>query len=227
MSYTVRYLQMEYPVLGSEHTASAALFANRHSLLVGLPVRKDSRVAEVGVAMGEFSEFIIEKLRPLEFVAIDTFALDKSAVVCGAGGGVEGKPTAMVFGGKSHVDFVRDRLSGHGSQLNIQKGRSTDCLRRFEDHYFDLIYLDADHSYDAVKADAEVAARKVKTDGILMFNDYIMFDHIAHIPYGVVPVVNDLIVNGGWTLVGFALQSHMFCDVALMREPVDLKRISR
>ena len=33
--------------------------------------------------------------------------------------------------------------------------------------------------------------------------------------YGVVPAVNELVVSEGWQVVGFALQQHMFCDIAL------------
>ena len=35
--------------------------------------------------------------------------------------------------------------------------------------------------------------------------------------FGVVPVVNDLIVNHGWSVTGFALELAMYCDVALRR----------
>jgi hypothetical protein len=35
--------------------------------------------------------------------------------------------------------------------------------------------------------------------------------------YGIVPVVNKMVVNQGWKVLGFALQKHMFCDIALVR----------
>ena len=31
------------------------------------------------------------------------------------------------------------------------------------------------------------------------------------------PVVNDLVVNHGWRVVGFALDQHLYCDIALQR----------
>lgn len=40
------------------------------------------------------------------------------------------------------------------------------------------IYIDADHSYEGVKKDISVACRKVKHDGILIFNDYIYWSYL-------------------------------------------------
>jgi len=44
-----------------------------------------------------------------------------------------------------------------------------------------------------------------------------MTDHILGVAYGVVPVVNKLIVDEGWRIIAFALQKGMFCDIALRR----------
>jgi hypothetical protein len=44
-----------------------------------------------------------------------------------------------------------------------------------------------------------------------------MADHIQNSPYGVVQVVNELVTSSNWRVIGFALQQHMFCDIALKR----------
>jgi hypothetical protein len=49
----------------------------------------------------------------------------------------------------------------------------------------------------------------------VVFNDYIMWDHVTDSAYGVVPVVNELVVNGGWEVVAFALEHQLFCDIAI------------
>ena len=65
--------------------------------------------------------------------------------------------------------------------------------------------------------DTEVSIRKLKENGVLVFNDYIICDHVAGVAYGVVPVVNDLCVNHGWKVLFFALQRQLFCDIGLYR----------
>ena len=70
-------------------------------------------------------------------------------------------------------------------------------------------------SYETKDAFASIS--KLKKNGILIFNDYIMHDHIANYPYGIVQVVNELCVNHDWKITALALESQMFCDVALER----------
>lgn len=81
---------------------------------------------------------------------------------------------------------------------------------------FDLIYVDADHTYEGAKRDIAQATKKLQPDGVLVFNDYELADHAGN-PYGVVPAVNELLANGGWQIIGFALENWMYCDIALGR----------
>jgi hypothetical protein len=68
-----------------------------------------------------------------------------------------------------------------------------------------------------VRADATAAAPKVKPEGLLIFNDYIVWSHHENFGYGVVQTVNELCVNEGWRMVAFCLHEDMYCDVALKR----------
>ena len=79
-----------------------------------------------------------------------------------------------------------------------------------------MIYIDRSHHYKDVVRDAEAAVRKVKANGLIIFNDYILWDHVCGIYYGVMPVVNDLVANRGWKVKGLALQRNMFCDIAIV-----------
>jgi len=54
-------------------------------------------------------------------------------------------------------------------------------------------------------------------DGTLIFNDYVMYDHLQRVEYGVVQAVNQLVIDGDWRVVGFALNHNMFCDIAIRR----------
>lgn len=73
-----------------------------------------------------------------------------------------------------------------------------------------------------MKRGADLSRQKLKDDGVLIFNDYIMFDHIRHAPYGDVQVVNEMVVNDGWNVIGLALHRDLFCDIAIVRSTSDV-----
>lgn len=69
-----------------------------------------------------------------------------------------------------------------------------------------------------VRADIAAAIPKLKVHGRLIFNDYIIWNHLRGKPYGVVRAVNELLCrNEEWKIVAFCLNVEMFCDVAVSR----------
>ena len=74
-----------------------------------------------------------------------------------------------------------------------------------------------DSAEDGVKRDIHAARRKVKSDGLLVFNDYTIWSYEEMEPYGVVAAVNELCIDDHWKLVYLALPCHMYCDVAVRR----------
>ena len=186
--------------LRQEHVEGARLMANRHDMLSVLGLPEGSVIAEVGVEYGNFSEALLDRLKPREFHAFDTFPMaDRD--------------------GLRHVDFYRNRLASKGApaKVAIFEGDSSTELAKQPDQTYDLVYIDGDHTYEGVYKDAHVSLRKMKPDGLLVFNDYKMADHFYNVLYGVVHVVNDLCVNHGFRMTHFALQNSMFCDVVLRR----------
>jgi hypothetical protein len=203
-------MNYDYPELSAHHLANAKLYATRRDLMAALPVPRGGTVAEVGVELGIFSKFLVGELRPRSFHAFDLFNFHTKKLVWG-------QETRDLLRGMTHLDYYRSEMESIGSAFVIHEGLSQHTLRGIPDYFFDMIYVDAGHSYEDVKADADLAARKVKPHGILVFNDYVLYDLFAKVEYGVVPVVNELVQNQGWKIVGFALQRHMFCDIAIAR----------
>jgi hypothetical protein len=177
-------------------------------MLAGIGCPSDATVCEVGVALGDFSVRIMELLAPRNFVAFDIFKMHEEPVHWG-------RSSQELFGGLTHEEFYRRRLSSYGDRVAVEQGLSHEALARYPDRHFDLIYLDAGHTYEAVSKDAEVSARKVKAGGLVVFNDYTLFDPFLKVDYGVVDAVNQLVAAGGWQVVGFALEANMFCDIAI------------
>jgi hypothetical protein len=197
--------------LSQQHVSGAKLYANREELVSALHLPPGGIIAEVGVAFGDFSEILIEKLKPSVFVAFDIFDLHKYDVVWGT------RPLKEIFNGLTHLEFFKKKLAHKTLQVITEQGLSWECLEKYPDHLFDVIYIDAGHDYESVKRDTEVAKRKIKPDGILIFNDYTMFDFTNNVRYGVVQVVNELVVNENWRVAGFAFHQAMFCDIAIQR----------
>lgn len=210
------------PLIQAHHVDGAKLYASRHDLIADLP-RPLACIAEVGVAFGNFSQFLIETLCPERFVAFDLFRFHEMESAWGT-------PTSETLRGMTHLEFYRDRFATYAERVVCEEGDSAETLAAYPDNHFDMIYIDGDHTYEQVKADADNAKRKLKPDGLLIFNDYIIHDYTHDAPwpqgeYGIVPVVNEIVVNEDWRVFGFALNRYLFCDIGICRSSVSFPRI--
>ena len=173
---------------------------------------KGGVVAEIGVAFGDFSATILDALQPREFHAIDYFTWHEIPIAWG-------RSTKEAFDGQSHEGFYRARFARQidAGLVRVRRGCSWEAMATYPDASFDVIYVDAAHDYASVKRDADCCAGKLKPNGFLIFNDYILYDYVALEAYGVVHVVNELCVTKGYELLYLALAPHMFCDVAVRK----------
>ena len=192
---------MELPVVKLKN---CIFLQNRYALLDKLP--KNSLGAEVGVLAGDFSEAILNTCKPKELVLIDLF---------------DCKDFKMKnrFDSKGNLDFVEQRFKKEiqESVVKVLQGNSWTILEMFPDNYFDWIYIDAAHDYHSVKKDLEQAHRIIKNDGLIIMNDYIMFDHISGVPYGVVQATNEFMIMKNYEMAYYAFHPQLFCDVAIRR----------
>ena len=198
-----------YPAITSEHVQGARLFANRADQIAGLSIDKGGRVAEVGVWRGAFSKVLVDLLKPRQFVAFDIFTGHLETNWNGMTG-------QQLFDGLTHRQFYEREMAPFAANVTVVEGDSRQTLRPYADRSFDLVYIDGNHYHEFVKSDAELGAEMVKDAGFLVFNDYMLIDH-NHANYAIVPVVNDMVVNHGWQVAGFALDQHLYCDIALQR----------
>lgn len=108
----MQYSRVDFPELRPEHVSGARLFANRREMLGSLPVPKFGTIAEVGVAQGDFSAFLIERLKPSKFVAIDVFEMEKYPVHWGI-------PQEVMFKGLTHFEFYKQRFASFGDVVSV------------------------------------------------------------------------------------------------------------
>ena len=203
---------LEPSVLDSRSfSAQARVYANRFDMLKELGSKygeKFSSGAEIGVGLGKFSKSIINEFSLDEFTAFDSFELHELPAVWG-------RPSDEVFRGRTHRAFYEQLMSDSGCRINIHEGDSRASLGLQGDSAFDFVYVDGDHSYEYALVDGRNAVRVARCGGLVVFNDYVLFDYNGN-EYGVVQAVNQILgENPLFRVVGFALQRRMYCDIAI------------
>lgn len=182
----------DIPPLCRVHFQNCKFYENRRAMLAIVP--KGGRGAEIGVFKGDFSAILLQDLEPAQLALID-----------------------VDFAADPHQRFKEQIAAG---QVEVIRGDSAKVLERFDDRSFDWLYIDGDHSPAGVARDVAVCLRKVKPDGVLMFNDYKMGDHNypdGFYEYGIIHEVNRLCIEDDWEMLAFAFHHQMYCDVLLKK----------
>jgi hypothetical protein len=176
-------------VVIDDAVAGCRVFANRHRAIESLP--KGGVVGEVGTQTGHFANHIFTVAQPGKLHLFDL--------------SMEWFDTTLL------VEPIR-----RGS-VEIHLGDSSTELGKFPPEHFDWLYIDGDHSYVGVKKDIAQAVRRVKRDGLLVFNDYTTWSPLEACNYGVLKAVNELVNSGEWEFVYLALHPWGYHDAALRR----------
>ena len=196
------------PRLPAELLAHARLLPDRDAILPLLPT--GGVIAEIGVALGDFSQKLLEICTPSHFIAVDLFDAHTHPLFWD-------RDPIELFGGLTHAAFYRRRFAQPiaAGRMRVMEGDSAGQLELLEDASVDIFYVDADHSLAGVTRDLEVIRRKIRTAGVIVMNDYIMRDLGGE--YGVIHATNAFMIAERWEMVYFALEPNMFCDVALRK----------
>jgi hypothetical protein len=198
-----------YPDLRADNLRDARLYADRADMIAALPVPKGGKVAEIGVWRAAFSKVLVSQLQPSQFFAFDIFTGHTVTEWNGLTG-------TQLFEGLTHRQYYEREMAPFLGVTTVVEGPSQETLPKHADRSFDLVYIDGAHDYDSVKADAALAVQMAKDNAFLVFNDYLLQD-LNNAVYGIVPVVNDLVVNHGWYVVGFAINHGLYADIAIQR----------
>jgi len=181
---------------------------SRYSLHEHIPKRQV--IAEIGVAVGGFSQYLIQRCEPAQFIAIDRFDLHQLDSFWG-------KPPQDWFGQKSHLEFYTEKFgplikTGVMSILHGDSSAQVECLA---DQSVDVFYVDGDHTYDGVWRDLKAILPKIKPTGMLIMNDYTSQDGTNS--YGVVKATHEFMVQHGYEMTMLCLEPLMYCDVVLQK----------
>jgi len=121
----------------------------------------NSNFLEIGCYYGKstifLSELIKEKGKNIKLHVIDTFD--------GYGNSEEEDNFYKIFK-KNVYDSGSDEI------IKIYPGKSEIEIMKFEDEFFEFIFIDGSHDYDDVKRDIQNCLKKLKKGGILSGHDW-------------------------------------------------------
>lgn len=129
--------------------------------------------AEIGVYRGEMSRRLLDNIPGLTLYMIDLWS-----PTAYEGKGDESASEEMRREYQENADSnmitacVNVDIFGIGKRAIILRDESTNVAKKFNDRFFDFVYIDADHSYEGVKADIIAWLPKVKKSGWLCGHDY-------------------------------------------------------
>ena len=160
---------------------------DRYELLKYMP---SGTVAEIGVATGRLSKIILENNKPKKLVLIDAWKNFDLGY----------KDDNMVAEDKheNRYQSVKKMFTKNGS-VSIVRDFSTKAAEKFEDNYFDWVYIDADHSYDGCLKDLEAYDSKVKQDGYIWGHDWLAGKYTKK-GFDVNRAVKDFVESKGYIL---------------------------
>jgi len=169
------------------------LNASRMRLLTVLP--KGGFVAEVGVALGNFSQHIVRLTAPDILYLIDPW---------------EKVPSALEF----HESEGRRESVVKRFAHQISAGRvvvypmiSTEVAPVLANDMFSWVYIDAAHDYENVFQDLRAFAPKVAKDGFILGHDYSDNPLSRKRGFGVVKAVREFMEEDGWRMVALTQES--------------------
>lgn len=183
--------------LKEKHIKNLKVIENRARLLEFLP--KNAVVAELGVDTGDFSSLIIRKTKPQRIHLIDSWDSVRYS---------SSKKEAVIARFKNEID---------DNTLEINEGYSITILEKFDDAYFDWVYIDTDHSYNTTKKELEIAAKKLKKDGIICGHDYYLGNWVGNYKYGVIEAVHEFCVANNWEIIFLTIEQSINPSFAIRK----------
>ena len=148
-------------------TKKASRWLSRMWILMLLRQTGGGVGGEIGVWKGEFSTLIRRYVRPKKLHLIDPWIFDP-------------KYPDRMYGGKiakNQGDMdrifrsVQEKFADDPTVI-IHRGPSAVVLPKFNDDYFDWIYIDGNHSYEFVLDDLQMCLAKVRSGGVITGDDY-------------------------------------------------------
>jgi hypothetical protein len=175
---------------------------DRAQLLSFLP--EGGVVAEIGVALGDFSERILREGRARELHLIDPWIhQDREDYL------VDDNNVPADQQEQRYLD-IQTRFAAEitDGRVHVQRAFSQDKMPEFEDASLDWVYVDGMHTYDAVTRDLSLSWDKIKDDGFILGHDFTNGPLGQKQNFGVVEAVNQFVVERKGIFVAMTMEVY-------------------
>ena len=179
------YILSQIPIFQLEKKNISNLKIKLNRLEILKELKKSSICAELGVAYGEFSDQILEIVKPELLVLVDSYP---------------NKGNFVDEGNLKYIEKKYQKLVNEKKIKFINKD-SIEAASMFKENFFDWIYIDTTHSYHQTLGELRAWKNKIKSDGYILGHDYIMGNWIDDIKYGVQEAVHQFCVEENWEIV--------------------------
>jgi hypothetical protein len=183
--------------LPSELVRDTTVVSSREEILESFP--QGGRVAELGTDEGDFSATILSVTDPDELYLLDR------------------------WGSKAYTDRNVEEVETRYAEeiangtVEVLSERPDAALERFEDGYFDWVYIDTTHTYEQTLTELKVSREKVKLDGVIAGHDYCLGDVSSGRWYGVIAALHEFCAEYEWKLTHLSLETHGHSSFAIER----------
>jgi len=188
--------KMKQTQLDMVHTEGCILLPDRKMMLDRMP--KGARVAEIGVAFGDFSREILGRCCPSYLYLIDAWLSERYR---------EGL-------NKIEEEFAEQISS---EKIVIKQGLSTDVLEDLEENSLDWVYIDTNHTYETTLQELELCHKIIAPDGRIAGHDFCTGNVINAVPYGVVEAVTEFCKDFKWQFEYLTVESRGHFSFCLRR----------
>lgn len=157
--------------------------------------KSEINFAEIGVAFGDYSEEILYRCAPKKLFLIDAWLGDRY---------------------EKGLDSVKSKFMNEilDGKVEIMRGYSTEKLQEIENNTLDVVYIDTVHDYKVTWKELLLCKDKVKEHGYIAGHDYVKYNHMSKLYYGVYDAVNRFAVQYGYEFVYITMEQeglHSFC----------------
>jgi len=172
-----------------------------------IPIKRDQflrifpqgkKIAEIGVAEGDFAKEIIEKASPSVLHLVDPWVYIDDEKYQKDSNNVPDDVQQERY--EKVQERFRDEIKRNSVQLH--RKRSREALDDFRDGELDWVYIDGNHTYERVLYDLKNWSSKIREDGFVLGHDFTNGPSAQNMNFGVVEAVEEFLANSEFTFFG-------------------------